>query len=83
METILVWLIRLYQRTLSPDHGVFRMLYPAGYCRFHPTCSEYAAEAITEHGALRGLFLALARISRCHPATNPGLDPVPHRVSSN
>ncbi|NBX46227.1 MAG: membrane protein insertion efficiency factor YidD, partial [Chloroflexi bacterium] len=46
-------------------------------CRFHPTCTEYAIEAITRHGILRGTTLALGRISRCHPFNAGGLDPVP------
>lgn len=63
--------IRLYQWTLSPLLGV--------NCRFAPSCSEYAAEAIAAHGALRGLFLALRRILRCHPWGGSGYDPVPQR----
>ncbi|MSQ43411.1 MAG: membrane protein insertion efficiency factor YidD [Chloroflexi bacterium] len=52
-------------------------IYPAQLCRFHPTCTEYAIEAITRHGILRGTTLALGRISRCHPFNAGGLDPVP------
>jgi uncharacterized protein len=62
-------LIRLYQLLLSP---FFR-----GACRFVPSCSEYAREAIERHGALRGVPLALKRLGRCHPLGRPGLDPVP------
>lgn len=61
--------IRLYQRWLSP-------LKPA-MCRFHPTCSQYALEAILAHGVLRGSFLALWRILRCNPLVRGGYDPVP------
>ena len=66
--------IRFYRRFLSP------LLPPT--CRFTPTCSAYALEAIAEHGALKGLLLTLRRLSRCHPITflggSSGFDPVPH-----
>ena len=63
-------LIRLYQWTVSP------LLGPA--CRFHPTCSQYALEAIRRYGVLRGGWLAVRRIGRCHPWHSGGYDPVPH-----
>jgi uncharacterized protein len=66
-----VLLIGIYQRLISPA-------LPRR-CRFEPTCSAYAAEAVREHGALRGLGLALRRIARCHPFNAGGLDPVPRR----
>jgi putative membrane protein insertion efficiency factor len=62
-------LIRLYQWTVSP-------LFPPS-CRYAPSCSQYAAEAVTRYGALRGGWLALRRILRCHPWGGAGLDPVP------
>ena len=61
--------IRLYQLTLSPFIG--------RQCRFHPTCSNYAAEAIEKLGVLRGTLLAARRLSRCHPFHPGGFDPVP------
>ena len=61
--------IRGYQRTLS------RVLPPA--CRFYPSCSEYALEAVTRHGALKGTWLAARRLARCHPFHPGGYDPVP------
>lgn len=64
-------LVRAYQLVLSPFAG--------GACRFTPSCSEYAIEAIQEHGAVRGLALALGRVSRCHPLGSSGFDPVPRR----
>jgi hypothetical protein len=67
-----VTLVRAYQLLLSPFAG--------GACRFHPTCSTYAMEAITAHGLTRGFWLALRRVSRCHPFARPGFDPVPPRV---
>jgi putative membrane protein insertion efficiency factor len=62
-------LISFYRRWISP------MLFPA--CRFHPSCSEYALEAVQKHGAGKGLFLAIKRIFRCHPFHDGGFDPVP------
>lgn len=70
-DTLLVGPIRLYQRTLSP------LLGPR--CRFHPSCSHYAIEAIERFGAARGTALALRRIVRCHPLNTGGYDPVPER----
>ena len=63
--------VRAYQLLLSPFAG--------GACRFTPSCSEYAIDAIREHGAWRGLVLALRRVSRCHPLGSSGFDPVPRR----
>jgi putative membrane protein insertion efficiency factor len=64
-------LIRAYQLILSPFAG--------GACRFEPSCSTYALQAIETHGVLRGSWLALRRVARCHPLTPPGIDPVPPR----
>lgn len=70
---LLMRLLAFYQRWLSPAlHSVF----PGG-CRFHPTCSQYAVEAIEIHGAARGLWLGLRRLLRCHPFARGGFDPVP------
>lgn len=65
----LIWLVRGYQLVVSP------FLPPS--CRFHPTCSCYAIEALQRHGALKGFWLALRRVSRCHPWHPGGHDPVP------
>ena len=71
MRSIAIFLIRGYQLLLSPLLG--------NNCRFHPTCSGYAIEAIRTHGVLRGLWLAFIRIGRCHPWGGAGHDPVPPR----
>jgi len=66
---LLAAVIRGYQRFLSPA------IPPS--CRFHPSCSQYALEAITRHGALKGSWLAARRLARCHPFHPGGFDPVP------
>jgi uncharacterized protein len=69
MRTALVLFIRGYQVAISP-------MLPAS-CRYYPSCSAYAVEAIEKHGALRGTWLAMKRIARCHPFRPGGFDPVP------
>ncbi len=73
----LLLLIRVYQRTLSPALPVLTMGQCG--CRFSPTCSHYAAEAIRTHGALQGTALAAIRLAKCTPLHPGGLDPVPPR----
>jgi len=77
MVQILQLLIRFYQRTLSPDHGWLRGRYPYGFCRFHPSCSEYAHKAIGQHGVLKGGYLVTLRLVRCNPWSQPAVDQVP------
>ncbi|MDO5505838.1 MAG: membrane protein insertion efficiency factor YidD [Pseudoxanthomonas suwonensis] len=69
IDRFLITLLRGYKRFISP------LLGPR--CRFHPSCSSYAMTAIERHGALRGGWLALRRIARCHPLNPGGIDPVP------
>ncbi|MEI8360614.1 MAG: membrane protein insertion efficiency factor YidD [bacterium] len=76
MKKLLIRLIRIYQKTLSFDHGFFKFLYPHGYCRFYPSCSEYAIEALNKHGLVRGSFLAIYRILKCNPFNKGGFDPL-------
>jgi len=73
MTRVLLAILAFYKRWLSP---VWHTL-AAGGCKFRPTCSEYAAEAIAIHGPLRGLSLAAWRLLRCHPFSRGGFDPVP------
>lgn len=72
----LVKLIKIYQKSLSFDHGLLKRYYPYGFCRFRPTCSEYAIDAITKKGALKGSFISAYRILRCNPWNKGGWDPV-------
>ena len=76
MAKVLVWFIRIYQRTVSPL--LLWLFGPA--CRFHPSCSQYAVEALEIHGVCKGSLYALWRILRCQPFSRGGYDPVPgHR----
>ncbi|MCX6806561.1 MAG: membrane protein insertion efficiency factor YidD [Candidatus Berkelbacteria bacterium] len=68
--------IRIYQKTLSPDHGFISSFFPNGYCCFEPTCSEYTYIAVNRYGAFKGSFLGLRRILRCNPWSKGGYDPV-------
>lgn len=69
-------LIWLYQKTLSPDHGLLRAFFPYGYCKFQPTCSDYMKEAVRRYGFFRGMWRGFGRILRCHPFAKGGPDPV-------
>ena len=72
-----LFLIRIYQKTLSFDHGFMKFFYPHGYCRFYPTCSEYGYKCIERHGLFRGGMLTVHRIIRCNPFNKGGIDEVP------
>ncbi len=69
MRNFIIFLIRLYQVVISP--------ISPGKCRFIPTCSNYAIEAVKKHGVLKGTFLSIKRVSKCHPLNPGGYDPVP------
>lgn len=75
-QRLLVAVIRLYQRGLSPDHSWLAARFPGGYCRFTPSCSQYTLEAIRQRGAIRGSALGMYRIARCNPWNPGGYDPV-------
>lgn len=69
--TLMIALITLYQRTLSPDHGPLRHLYPYGYCRHSPTCSAYTKQQIARRGAFIGSLLGIQRVLTCVPWRKP------------
>ena len=68
MKIVLLYLIRFYQKGISPFLGP--------HCRFYPTCSEYSYESIKKHGFIEGLYRSIIRISKCHPFCEGGFDPV-------
>ena len=68
MRKIFIFLIKFYQKAISPFLG--------RRCRFHPTCSEYTKQAVEKYGALKGLYLGLIRILKCHPFHKGGYDPL-------
>lgn len=69
-------IIRAYQKTLSPDQGLLKIFFRNRVCRFHPTCSQYAYEAIGKYGILKGGWMSIKRVTRCHPWHPGGYDPV-------
>lgn len=80
MTKIALFLIRLYQLVVSPDTGILRgFWWGSGMCRFEPSCSEYARQAVEKFGVWGGLRLALGRLARCHPWGGFGYDPVKTR----
>ncbi|MBU2542567.1 membrane protein insertion efficiency factor YidD [Patescibacteria group bacterium] len=70
----LLFLIRIYQKTLSPDHGWFKSRFPHGYCRFYPSCSEYSYQVIKKRGLIVGSLKTVWRILRCNPWNKGGID---------
>lgn len=75
LSNIVIKFIKFYQKTLSFDHGPLKHLYPHGYCRFYPSCSQYAIEVIKKYGIIIGGLKAIWRILRCNPFNKGGNDP--------
>lgn len=74
MADLSIFLIKVYQRTISPDHGVVRRRIST--CKFYPTCSEYAVLAMQKQGFFIGMVLTIKRIGRCNPWATGGYDPL-------
>ncbi|MET3961937.1 putative membrane protein insertion efficiency factor [Marmoricola sp. OAE513] len=74
LRAVLIGLLKVYRFAISPLYGQV--------CRYHPTCSAYALEAVTEHGGIKGSWLAVRRVGRCHPWAAGGYDPVPAKKVS-
>jgi putative membrane protein insertion efficiency factor len=78
LKKIIIAIIELYQKTLSPDHGLFKSKFSHGYCKFYPTCSQYSKESFKKFGLIKALILTIKRLGRCHPWANPQIDLVPN-----
>lgn len=76
LKKALLFLIKGYQKTLSPDHGLWSYRHPYGFCRFRPTCSEYTYQSIEQHGVIWGSWQGVKRVIKCNPFNQGGYDPV-------
>jgi len=77
MKKLLIYFIELYQKYFSPDHSPRgKIKHPHGYCRFYPTCSQYAKESLEKYGVVKGLIKGLWRVMRCNPCSGGGVDEV-------
>jgi len=74
LAILIIFIIKFYQKTFSFDHGLPKIFFPNGYCRFHPTCSEYAVQALNKYGATIGSIKAFWRVLRCNPWNKGGID---------
>ena len=75
LKKIPLFLIKIYQIILSPDHSFWgKKIYPHGYCRFYPSCSEYTYKSIEKYGIVRGSYRGLKRVIRCNPWNEGGID---------
>lgn len=72
---VAIQIIKLYQKTLSFDHGFVKIFFPRGFCRFRPTCSDYAISALEKYGFFKGGIRAIWRVLRCNPWNKGGHDP--------
>lgn len=76
-KMMVLMIIKIYQKTLSFDHGPLAKIFPFWGCRFHPSCSQYTYEAVNRYGVVNGCYLGFKRLLRCHPWAKGGYDPVP------
>lgn len=75
-KNIIIFFIKVYQKTFSPDHGLLKGFFPYGACQFTPTCSEYGIQAFKKYGVIRGGLKTIWRILRCNPFNHGGHDPL-------
>jgi putative membrane protein insertion efficiency factor len=75
-KLLILKFIRLYQKTLSFDHGLLKILRPYGQCKFYPTCSNYTYQAVKRYGIARGSLMSLKRLVKCNPFSMGGIDQV-------
>lgn len=73
---LVILMIKIYQKTISFDHGLLKVFYPNGFCRFTPSCSEYGVQAIRKYGIFKGGLMAGWRVLRCNPWSKGGYDPL-------
>ena len=76
MKKVVLQLIKIYQYTISLDHGLLSYFTSGPRCRFVPTCSQYTYDAVKTYGVIRGLWMGVKRVSRCHPWNEGGFDKV-------
>lgn len=76
MKSVVLFLIKIYQKTLSLDHGLLGKLIPLRACRFKPTCSAYSYQSISKYGLIKGGWQSVKRVLRCNPYNKGGYDPV-------
>jgi len=76
IKKLLIGIIEIYQKTLSPDSGWFKNNFAGGYCKYTPNCSQYCKEAILKKGIAKGVIMGLWRILRCNPWSHGGHDPI-------
>jgi hypothetical protein len=75
MSHFFIFIIKIYQKFLSPDHSkIWKWIFPYGYCKFIPSCSDYSILALKKYGFLKGIFKSIWRVFRCNPWSNGGLD---------
>lgn len=74
MKYAFLFFIAWYQKIFSPDHGLLSIFFPYGFCRFYPSCSQYAADVIARYGAVRGVLKGVYRLMRCNPWNSGGIE---------